>query len=121
MPPAGHVRVRMVARPINPADLLFIRGVYGGQVGSKIVQGLPQPAGSEGAGVVVAVGEGVTTIPVGLRVYAPSLMPDTGTWSTFRDVNVAAGAFLVPLPDAVSFSAGCQLFVVRVPPPTSIA
>ena len=28
-PPPGHVRVRMLASPINPSDLIYITGTYG--------------------------------------------------------------------------------------------
>jgi trans-2-enoyl-CoA reductase len=44
---AGDVRVRMLATPVNPADLNFIQGVYG------IKPELPAIPGGEGCGEVV--------------------------------------------------------------------
>ena len=56
-PGAGEVRVRVVASALNHMDLWVTRG-------------LPKPPlahvpGADGAGVVEAVGEGVTTCAVG--------------------------------------------------------
>lgn len=55
-PPApgpGEVRVRMIASPINPSDLMFIRGEYGQQ------PMLPQIPGFEGTGIVEDSGGGL--------------------------------------------------------------
>src|SRR5262245_51967414 len=45
-PGRGEVRVRMLASPINPSDLLTVRGQYGRQ------PRLPATPGYEGVGVV---------------------------------------------------------------------
>src|SRR5262245_44669870 len=45
--PAGHVRLRMLFSPVNPADLNYIEGTYG----KKPV--LPAVPGIEGAGRIV--------------------------------------------------------------------
>lgn len=58
---AGEVVVAVEARPINPADLFFIRGQY------RIRPKSPQVAGLEGAGRVVAAGAGAESL-VGARV-----------------------------------------------------
>jgi len=58
---AGEVVVAVEARPINPADLFFIRGQY------RIKPKLPQVAGLEGAGRVVSAGAGAENL-VGARV-----------------------------------------------------
>ena len=56
VPPAelgrGEVRVRMRASPVNPSDLLVVRGVYGR------LPKLPATPGFEGVGVIDAVGPG---------------------------------------------------------------
>jgi NADPH:quinone reductase len=57
----GEVVVAVEARPINPADLSFIRGQY------RIRPRLPQIAGLEGAGRVVSAGAGAEKL-VGARV-----------------------------------------------------
>ncbi len=53
-PPAGHVQLRMLFAPINPADLNFLEGTYG------TVPQLPAVPGNEGVGRVEALGPGVT-------------------------------------------------------------
>src|SRR5258706_12136819 len=50
-PGKGEVRVRMLASPINPSDLLFVRGHYAG-----VQHHFPSPVGFEGVGMVDALG-----------------------------------------------------------------
>jgi NADPH:quinone reductase-like Zn-dependent oxidoreductase len=52
-PGAGEVRVRMLASPVNPSDLLVVRGEYGQR------PTLPATPGFEGVGVVEASGGGL--------------------------------------------------------------
>lgn len=52
-PGPGEVRVRMIASPINPSDLLVVRGLYG------VLPVLPATPGFEGVGVVDKVGPGL--------------------------------------------------------------
>src|SRR5215469_17600708 len=52
-PRQGEARVRMLATPVNPSDLLYVRGVYAG-----VQARFPAPAGFEGVGVVDALGPG---------------------------------------------------------------
>nr|MCU0493772.1 alcohol dehydrogenase catalytic domain-containing protein [Chloroflexaceae bacterium] len=59
----GEVLIRMTAAPINPSDLMFVRGMYG------IKKELPVVPGLEGSGTVVAGGGGLAaTALVGRRV-----------------------------------------------------
>ena len=51
-PGPGEVRVRMIASPVNPSDLLVVRGRYG------VLPKLPSTPGFEGVGVVDKVGSG---------------------------------------------------------------
>ena len=51
-PGPGEVRVRMIASPINPSDLLVVRGRYG------VLPPLPATPGFEGVGVVDRAGPG---------------------------------------------------------------
>ena len=53
VPGPGEVRVRMIASPINPSDLLVVRGRYG------VLPKLPATPGFEGVGVVEASGSGL--------------------------------------------------------------
>lgn len=52
-PGRGQVRVRMLASPINPSDLLVVRGQYG------VLPTLPSTPGFEGVGIVEKVGGGL--------------------------------------------------------------
>jgi NADPH:quinone reductase-like Zn-dependent oxidoreductase len=52
-PGPGQVRVRMLCSPINPSDLLVVRGRYG------TLPNLPATPGFEGVGVVEAYGGGL--------------------------------------------------------------
>ncbi len=52
-PGPGQVRVRMIASPVNPSDLLVVRGRYG------VLPKLPATPGFEGVGVVEKVGSGL--------------------------------------------------------------
>lgn len=61
-PGPGEVTVEVEASAINPADLLIIEGRYPGP------GVLPASQGIEGAGRVLAVGEGVTEVATGDRV-----------------------------------------------------
>jgi len=61
-PGPGQLVVSIEAAPINPSDLMLIRGMYG------VRPQLPAALGAEGVGRVVAVGEGVNRSRVGTRV-----------------------------------------------------
>ncbi len=52
-PDPGQVRVRMIASPINPSDLLVVRGLYG------VLPSLPSTPGFEGVGIVEKAGSGL--------------------------------------------------------------
>jgi NADPH2:quinone reductase len=53
VPGPGEVRVRMIASPVNPSELMVVRGRYG------VLPGLPATPGFEGVGVVDQVGSGI--------------------------------------------------------------
>ena len=62
-PGKGEVRVRMIASPINPSDLLTVQGRYG------VLPELPSTPGYEGVGVVDKAGPGlIGKLLVGRRV-----------------------------------------------------
>src|SRR5690606_7217370 len=96
-PGPGEVRVRMRLAPIHNHDLITVRGQYGWK------PELPAIGGSEGFGVVDALGEGVDGIAIGQRVTAAS---GHGTWAEYF---VASARMLVPIPDAIEDELAAQL------------
>src|SRR5258708_3735292 len=86
MPSAGEALVRMEYAPIASSDLLLANGVY------LLKPELPSVIGGEGAGIVEAVGLGVTSVKVGDRVTIPF---GTFTWSE-KVLAPAQGLFVVP-------------------------
>ena len=74
-PATGQVRVRMLASPVNPSDLMNVRGVYG------VRPELPAVPGFEGVGVVEACGGGLLgKLMSGKRVVV--LNRAGGNWAT---------------------------------------
>lgn len=98
-PGPGEVRLRMVARPINPSDLLQVRGVYGRK------PTLPATAGLEGLGVIEALGSGVEGWRVGQRALP---MGAQGTWA---GALVTPAANLYPVPETLADLQAAQAVV----------
>jgi NADPH2:quinone reductase len=90
-PGPGEALVRHAAVGLNYIDVYFRTGLY--------KTALPATPGMEGAGTVVAVGEGVTMVKEGDRVaYAGGPL---GAYATDR---VIAADRLVKLPDGIDFT-----------------
>src|SRR5437588_13011871 len=70
-PAADEVVVAMRAAPVNPADINAIEGKYPAR------REVPATPGFEGAGVVIEMGESVSTITKGTLVILPH---NLGTW-----------------------------------------
>ena len=88
-PDAGQVLIRQTAAGLNFIDVYHRVGLYP-------VASLPAIIGNEGAGVVEAVGDGVTSVQVGDRVaYCMSL----GSYTERRVVDADR---LVKLPDGIT-------------------
>ena len=90
-PRAGEVRVAIRAASLNFPDLLIIQNKY------QMKPPLPFVPGSEYAGVVEAVGPGVTTVKPGDRVAA---FGGTGGFGTHAIVDAK---LLMPLPPGFAF------------------
>jgi NADPH2:quinone reductase len=90
-PGPGQVRLRHEAVGLNFADTYFRSGLYP----------VPLPAGMgvEAAGVVEAVGEGVTNVAVGDRVTYTGFINTLGAYSTER---LCPAAPLIKLPEGIS-------------------
>ena len=82
---AGDVRVKVLASPIHPSNLLQISGHYG------ITPPLPFVPGSEGIGEVTEVGADVSHLKVGMQV----MLSSGNTWT---DEKVGPAASFIPLP-----------------------
>jgi NADPH:quinone reductase-like Zn-dependent oxidoreductase len=79
-PGPGELAVAIEAAPINPSDLMLIRGMYG------VRPELPAALGAEGVGRVIAVGDGVDGSRVGERVVVvPTLEQATWRQQTILD------------------------------------
>ena len=91
-PATGEIQVRHTAIGLNFIDVYFRTGLY------PAPGGLPFTPGSEGAGVVEIVGEGVSGFQPGDRV-AYAFTP--GSYATHR--NIAANR-VVKIPDEISDS-----------------
>lgn len=91
----GQVLIHVTARPIQPADFLFVAGRY------RIKPTAGQVAGLEGVGTIVACGPNVTAIAPGARVAfrAP------GAWAEYA---VAPTSRIYPVPPGVPDSVACQ-------------
>ena len=98
-PGAGQLLVRIHAAGVNPYETYMRSGTY------AIKPPLPYTPGSDGAGVVDAVGEGVDNFKPGDRVY---LSIPTGAYAEYA---VAPAAQVHPLPAKVTFSQGASLWV----------
>jgi len=85
-PSAGKALVRMEYAPIAYSDLLLANGVY------LLRPNLPSVIGGEGAGIVEAIGSGVSGLKIGDRVTIPF---GTFTWSE-KILAPAEGLFVVP-------------------------
>ena len=97
-PGLGEVRIRVGAAGINNSDLQTTYGTYRGTG----YEGLPHILGQEAAGVVDAVGLGVTELVPGMRVVGH-------VKGAFGEMAIGSKTELLPLPDEVSFSVAASL------------
>jgi NADPH2:quinone reductase len=97
-PGPGEARVRQHAIGLNFIDVYFRTGLYPAP--------LPSGLGQEGAGVVEAVGEGVTHVRPGDRVaYAG------GPNGAYSEVRIMPAGVLVKLPDGIDFETGAAMML----------
>src|SRR6516164_4953153 len=100
VPDPGQVLVRMLASPVNPSDLLMVRGEYGRQ------PPLPATPGFEGVGVVEA-GTGLLARRVlGRRVAV--LNSGSGNW---KEHVVIPARQAVPVPRELTDEQAASFFV----------
>ncbi|MGE0219331.1 SDR family NAD(P)-dependent oxidoreductase, partial [Mycolicibacterium sp.] len=92
-PEEDYVQVRVEAAGLNFRDVLNVLGLYPGD---------PGPIGGDFAGVVTQLGDGVTGLEVGQRVYGSM----QGAFAS--RFNVPA-QFLAPIPDGISAVAAATI------------
>jgi NADPH2:quinone reductase len=93
----GQVVVDVKAAGVNFVDALFVQGKY------QIKPPTPFTPGSDIAGVVSSVGDGVSNVSVGDRVIASAGL------GAFAEQAVLGAGSLFPLPDGVGFEVGAAL------------
>ena len=98
-PAAGEVVIRHAAIGINFIDIYIRTGAYPWPVERDLI------LGSEAAGVIEAVGEGVSALAVGDRV---AYTIPNGAYATHRAINAD---LVVRLPDAIPFEVGAAIML----------
>lgn len=98
-PANGEILVRMTARPINPSDVIPIRGAYAHRIT------LPAIPGYEGVGIVEEVGPFVSKELIGQRVLP---LRGEGTWQEY--VKTTAD-LAVPIPHMLDDAIAAQLYI----------
>jgi len=98
-PQEQEILVRMLARPINPSDLLPIWGKYAHRIS------LPTIPGYEGVGIVEDVGPSVSQNLIGKRVLP---LRGDGTW---QEIVQTRAEFAVPIPDSINDFTAAQMYI----------
>ncbi|QED46155.1 zinc-dependent alcohol dehydrogenase family protein [Cytobacillus dafuensis] len=98
-PKNAEVLVRMKVRPINPSDLIPIKGAYSNRIS------LPYIPGYEGVGIVEDVGPSVSQKLIGKRVLP---LRGDGTWQEYVKTNADLA---VPIPDTIDDYTASQLYI----------
>jgi NADPH:quinone reductase-like Zn-dependent oxidoreductase len=101
-PGPGQVLVRMAASPINPSDLMVVRGLYG------VKKPLPTVPGLEGSGTVVGAGGVTGRLLVGRRVACGAPAEGDGLWAEYAVVGVSQ---CLPLRAHITDEQGASLLV----------
>jgi NADPH2:quinone reductase len=100
VPSEGQVLVRVRAVGVNPYDTYMRAGTY------AIKPHLPYTPGSDAAGLVEAVGPGVTKVKSGDRVYTAQTL--TGAYAQY---TLALEDQVHRLPENISFEQGAAVWV----------
>lgn len=98
-PGAGEVVVAVKAASVNFPDVLVIQNKY------QVKPTLPFSPGSEMAGVIKSVGEGVTNAKPGDRVIAFS------SYGAFAEECLVQASRLVPMPNEMDFVTGAAFLL----------
>lgn len=100
-PKPGEVQLDVAAASLNFPDVLMCRGEY------QVKPELPFTPGSEVAGTIRALGDGVEDFDVGQRVLA---IPQFGHGG-FAEQTLASAATTYPIPDELDWPAAASLHI----------
>jgi len=103
-PADGFLRVKILAAPINPADLNYVAGTYGD------TPELPAPVGMEGCGEVISTTD-AENFPEGTKVF---FTDRAGSWAQYVDVPKTA---VLPIPANIDPQ---QAALLKVNPMTAL-
>ncbi|MBB5575623.1 NADP-dependent oxidoreductase [Rhizobium paranaense] len=101
-PGPGEVLIKIEASAVNPFDLILRQGF----MAQYIPLPLPAVLGGDAAGIIAAVGEGVTEVAIGDRVVADFAANGKGAHAEF---GVVPATSVAKLPAALSFEEGAVL------------
>ena len=96
-PSPDEVLLRITLRPINPADIAYIRGLY------VPPEAYPATTGMEAVGIIKAVGKGVNGIQIGGRYMIARLR---GTWA---EKMIVPADSIEPVPADILDEVACQV------------
>ena len=99
----GEVRVRLHASGVNPADVGRRAGNYRAMEFPRVIPN------SDGTGIIDQVGDGVTRLGTGQRVWLFNGQRNGRAFGTAAEYIALAEHLVTPLPDHVSFAAGATL------------
>ena len=99
VPAAGQVLIDVHAAGVNFPDTLIIQGKY------QFKPELPFSPGAEVAGVVKALGEGVTGLSVGERVIAAT------TWGGYAQQVLAQAERVIRMPEGMDFETAAAFLI----------
>jgi NADPH:quinone reductase len=99
-PAAGQVLVKIHAAGVNPADTYARTGNY------AILPQLPYTPGTDGAGVIESIGDGVNKVKPGDRVYLAKNL--TGSYAEYA---LALESQVYRLPEKTSCAQGAGVFI----------
>lgn len=99
-PAAGQVLVRIHAAGVNPYDTYMRAGTY------AVKPPLPYTPGSDAAGVIEAVGDGVKKVKLGGRVYTAKTIS-----GAYAEYALALEEQVHALPDKIGFGQGAGVWV----------
>ncbi|HEY8548954.1 MAG TPA: NADPH:quinone reductase [Vicinamibacterales bacterium] len=100
-PGPGQVRVRIHAAGVNPVETYIRTGTYARK------PALPYTPGTDGAGIVDAVGPGVTRVKPGDRVFLANTLARCS--GTYAQLAICDEAGVHPLPESVTFAQGAAI------------